>query len=32
MKQADPDEITGAMRDVLRGHLYVSDAVLAGAR
>jgi len=31
MKQQDPDEIIHAIRDVLAGHIYVSDEVLAGA-
>ncbi|HVY71975.1 MAG TPA: response regulator transcription factor [Verrucomicrobiae bacterium] len=31
MKQEDPEEIINAMRDVIEGHLYVSDAVLASA-
>ena len=29
MKQADPDEIVHAVRDVLNGHLYISDEVMA---
>ncbi len=29
MKQEDPEEIVHAMRDVLGGHIYVSEAVLA---
>jgi DNA-binding NarL/FixJ family response regulator len=29
MKQADPEEIVHAVRDVLSGHLYVSEEVLA---
>ena len=29
MKQEDPDEMLHAMRDVLGGHLYLSDALLA---
>lgn len=28
MKQEDPDEIVHAIRDVLRGHIYVSEEVL----
>ena len=28
MKQEDPDEIINAIRDVLAGHIYVSDEVL----
>lgn len=31
MKQEDPEEIVHAMRDVLGGHIYVSEEVLAGA-
>jgi DNA-binding NarL/FixJ family response regulator len=31
MKQEDPEEIVHAMRDVLGGHIYVSEVVLAGA-
>jgi len=31
MKQEDPDEIVHAMRDVLAGHIYVSEEVLARA-
>lgn len=30
MKEADPEEIVHAIRDVLNGHLYVSDEVMAG--
>lgn len=30
MKQEDPDEIVHAIRDVLGGHIYVSEEVLAG--
>jgi len=30
MKQEDPDEIIHAIRDVLGGHIYVSEEVLAG--
>jgi DNA-binding NarL/FixJ family response regulator len=29
MKQQDPEEITHAIRDVLAGHIYVSDEVMA---
>lgn len=29
MKQEDPEEIVHAIRDVLRGHIYVSEEVLA---
>jgi len=29
MKEADPEEIVHAIRDVLSGHLYVSDEVIA---
>ena len=32
MKQEDPDEIIHAIRDVLGGHIYVSEEVLAGHR
>ena len=31
MKQEDPEEIVHAIRDVLSGHIYVSEEVLAGA-
>ncbi len=31
MKQEDPEEIIHAIRDVLGGHIYVSEAVLSGA-
>jgi len=31
MKQEDPEEIVHAIRDVLGGHIYVSEEVLAGA-
>ncbi len=31
MKQEDPDEIVHAVRDVLGGHIYVSEAVLGHA-
>lgn len=30
MKQEDPEEIVHAMRDVLGGHIYVSEEVMAG--
>ena len=30
MKQEDPEEIVHAIRDVLGGHIYVSEEVLAG--
>jgi DNA-binding NarL/FixJ family response regulator len=30
MKEEDPDEIVDAIRDVLAGHMYVSEEVLAG--
>ena len=30
MKQEDPEEIVHAIRDVLDGHIYVSEEVLAG--
>ena len=30
MKQEDPPEIINAIRDVLNGHIYVSEAVMAG--
>jgi DNA-binding NarL/FixJ family response regulator len=30
MKQEDPGEIVHAIRDVLRGHIYLSEQVLAG--
>jgi DNA-binding NarL/FixJ family response regulator len=30
MKQEDPDEIIHAIRDVLEGHIYVSEEVMAG--
>lgn len=32
MKQEDPEEIVHAIRDVLDGHIYVSEEVLAGRR
>jgi DNA-binding NarL/FixJ family response regulator len=32
MKQEDPEEIVHAIRDVLSGHIYVSEAVLADMR
>jgi DNA-binding NarL/FixJ family response regulator len=32
MKQEDPDEILQAIRDVLRGHTYVSETILAGGK
>ena len=32
MKQEDPDEIISAIRDVLSGHIYVSECVLAGGK
>ena len=32
MKQEDPEEIMHAIRDVLGGHIYVSEAVMAGTR
>jgi len=32
MKQEDPEEILHAIRDVLSGHIYVSEAVLADMR
>jgi DNA-binding NarL/FixJ family response regulator len=31
MKQEDPEEIVHAIRDVLNGHIYVSEEVLAGS-
>ena len=31
MKQEDPEEVVDAIRDVLSGHIYVSDEILAGA-
>src|SRR5436190_3590474 len=31
MKQEDPEEILHAIRDVLAGHIYVSEEVLGGA-
>jgi DNA-binding NarL/FixJ family response regulator len=30
MKQEDPEEVVDAIRDVLAGHIYVSEEVLAG--
>jgi DNA-binding NarL/FixJ family response regulator len=30
MKQEDPEELVHAIQDVLAGHIYVSEAVLAG--
>ena len=32
MKQEDPDEIVQAIRDVLDGHIYVSEEVMAAAQ
>ena len=32
MKQEDPAEVVTAIRDVLEGHIYVSEAVLAGKK
>jgi DNA-binding NarL/FixJ family response regulator len=32
MKQEDPDEIVQAIRDVLEGHIYVSEEVIDGGR
>lgn len=32
MKQEDPEEIVHAMRDVLSGHIYLSEEVLANAK
>ena len=32
MKQEDPEEIINAIRDLLAGHLYVSEAVMAGPK
>lgn len=31
MKEEDPEEIVHAIRDVLQGHIYVSEVVLGGA-
>jgi DNA-binding NarL/FixJ family response regulator len=31
MKQEDPDDIIHAIRDVLAGHIYVSDQIFAGS-
>src|ERR1019366_5165494 len=31
MKQEDPEEVVRAIRDVLAGHIYVSDEIMAGA-
>jgi DNA-binding NarL/FixJ family response regulator len=30
MKQEDPEEVVRAIRDVLAGHIYVSDEIMAG--
>jgi DNA-binding NarL/FixJ family response regulator len=30
MKQEDPEEVVHAIRDVLAGHIYVSDEIMAG--
>jgi DNA-binding NarL/FixJ family response regulator len=30
MKQEDPEEVVDAIRDVLSGHIYVSDEIMAG--
>jgi DNA-binding NarL/FixJ family response regulator len=32
MKQEDPEEVVHAIRDVLGGHIYVSEQVLAGGK
>jgi DNA-binding NarL/FixJ family response regulator len=32
MKQEDPEEVVHAIRDVLGGHIYVSEEVLAGGK
>jgi DNA-binding NarL/FixJ family response regulator len=31
MKQEDPEEVVHAIRDVLSGHIYVSDEIMSGA-
>ena len=30
MKQEHPDEIVNAMQDLLRGHIYLSEAIISG--